>query len=351
MKKYDWQKITVAPQATIMQAMQVIDQNSLRLVLVVNTDNTLLGTLTDGDIRRAILDHKALDTEVQAIMNAKPYTVHVGTPVTMIRSIMEKKDLLVMPVVKDQKVIDIIQFKEFFSRPKIDNSVLLMAGGFGKRLGSMTESCPKPMLKVGNKPIMETILISLIEAGFQHFYISLHYLPEQIKNYFGNGSRWGVDIEYIYEQRPLGTAGGLGLLPKSKNELPLLVMNCDLLTKLDFASLINYHSLSSADITMCVREFEYKIPYGVIETQGDKLIGVAEKPTKSHFVNAGIYVVGQSVLQSVNRDEYLDMPDLINRCVSGSSSVQVFPVHEYWLDIGQYDDFAQAQNDYIQNFV
>lgn len=351
MNKYNWQKITVAPQATIMQAMQVIDQNSMRLVLVVDDENALLGTLTDGDIRRAILNHKGLDSAVQEIMNANPFTVQVGTPVSMIRSIMEKKDLLVMPVLKDGKVIDLIQFKEFFTRPKIDNPVLLMAGGFGKRLGSMTKSCPKPMLKVGNKPIMETILISLIEAGFQHFYISLHYLPDLIRNYFGDGSRWGVDIEYIVESQPLGTAGGLGLIPESKNNLPLLVMNCDLLTKLDFASLINYHNLSESDITMCVREFEYKIPYGVIETDGDKLIGVAEKPTKSHFVNAGIYVVGQQVLQSVNRNEYLDMPDLINRCVTNQSSVQVFPVHEYWLDIGKYDDFEQAQDDYIQNFV
>jgi dTDP-glucose pyrophosphorylase len=351
MNKTNWQKITVSPQATIMQAMQVIDQNSSRIVLVVTADNNLLGTLTDGDIRRAIMDHKALDSEVQAIMNPNPITVQIGTPLSMIRSIMEKKDLLVMPVLKDGKVIDLIQFKEFFSKPKIDNPVLLMAGGFGKRLGNMTKSCPKPMLKVGNKPIMETILISLVEAGFQHFYISLHYLPELIKDYFGDGSRWGVDIEYIYESEPLGTAGGLGLLPDLNNDLPLLVMNCDLLTKLDFASLINYHNVSKSDITMCVREFEYKIPYGVIETNGDKLVGVVEKPTKSHFVNAGIYVVGQRALQSVDRNEYLDMPELINRCVSNQSSVQVFPVHEYWLDIGQYDDFQQAQDDYIRNFA
>lgn len=350
MNKTNWQKISVSPTATIMQAMQIIDQNSSRMVLVVSSDNNLLGTLTDGDIRRAILNQSTLGSAVQEIMNSNPTTVQIGTPLTMIRSIMEKRDLLVMPVLKDGKVIELINFKDFFSKPKIENPVLLMAGGFGKRLGNMTKSCPKPMLKVGNKPIMETILISLVEAGFKHFYISLHYLPELIKDYFGDGSQWGVDIEYIYETEPLGTAGGLGLMPKINNDLPLLVMNCDLLTKLDFASLINYHNVSHSDITMCVREYEYEIPYGVIETSGDKLIGVVEKPTKSHFVNAGIYVVGQRALQSVARNEYLDMPQLINRCLSQQASVQVFPVHEYWLDIGQYDDFERAQDDYVRNF-
>ena len=351
MQKFIWQNITVLPDATILEAMQTIDLHSSRLVLVTKPDNTLLGTLTDGDIRRAILSHKALSSRVDAIMNSSPISVQMGTPVSMIRSIMEKKDLLLVPVLHQGKVIDLIQFKSFLTKPRIDNPVLLMAGGFGRRLGQMTKSCPKPMLKVGNKPIMETILISLVEAGFHHFYISLHYLPDLIREYFGDGSRWGVDIEYIYESEPLGTAGGLGLMPDSNNDLPLLVMNCDLLTKLDFASLINYHNVSNSDITMCVREFEYKIPYGVIETNGDKLVGVVEKPTKSHFVNAGIYVVGQRVLQSVKPNVYLDMPDLINRCVSDQSSVQVFPVHEYWLDIGQYDDFQQAQDDYIRNFV
>lgn len=344
-------RITLNQQQSVTDALKLLEQGALRVVLVTDPDENLLGTVTDGDIRRAILKNMPLDTPISQVMNSSPITVQVGTSHKVIKQIMEQADLLQIPVLQGKKLVDLMLFRDLFQQPVRHNAVVLMAGGFGKRLGRLTQSCPKPMLQLGEKPLLETILENFIAAGFYRFFISVHFMPHVIKAHFGDGSKWGVNIHYVEEVEPLGTAGALGLIPEIPNELPVIVMNCDLLTKLDLGNLLEFHNESRSDITLCVRKHEYQVPYGVIETQGEDLTGIVEKPVQSYFVNAGIYIVSQKVMAMVPDDTYLDMPDLISRCVGKDNAVKVFPIHEYWLDIGQFDDFRQAQDDFTTQFV
>jgi NDP-sugar pyrophosphorylase family protein len=202
------------------------------------------------------------------------------------------------------------------------------------------------MLKVGGKPILETLIRNFIKAGFQNFYISTHYMPEQIENYFGDGTDLGVNITYVHEDEPLGTGGALGLLPDDLPKgLPLIMMNGDVLTKVDFQRLLDFHNENQADATMCVREYDYQIPYGVINGEGNKITSMVEKPIQRFFVNAGIYVVSPQVINSVPQNHKIDMPTLLEQHMEQRNNILMFPIHEYWLDIGRMDDFNRAQAD------
>jgi NDP-sugar pyrophosphorylase family protein len=225
-----------------------------------------------------------------------------------------------------------------------------MAGGFGKRLKPLTDSTPKPLLKVGNKPILENILEQFIATGFHKFYISTHYKAEMVREYFGDGSNWNVSIEYIHEETPLGTAGGLGLLPNNLTKLPILVMNGDLLTKVNFEQLLNFHLQEGGAATMCVREYDFQVPYGVIKADGRRIISIQEKPIQSFFVNAGIYVLNPSILDAVDGKNYLDMTQLLEDKIENDEQVNLFPIHEYWLDIGGSKQFDRAQKDLRELF-
>ena len=205
-------------------------------------------------------------------------------------------------------------------------------------------------MKVGLKPILENILDQFIVAGFHNFYISTHYKADMIKEYFGNGSDRGITIEYVYEEQPLGTAGSLGLLPDNMLNLPILMMNGDLLTKIDFAELLHFHEQEGGDATMCVREYDFQVPYGVIKAKGGRIASIEEKPTHRFFVNAGVYVLDPTILKDVNGQSYLDMPQLLEKKIENFGQVNMFPIHEYWLDIGQISQFDQAQKDSISFF-
>lgn len=220
-----------------------------------------------------------------------------------------------------------------------------MAGGFGTRLRPLTDNCPKPMLKVGGRPMLETLLLRFIDSGFHNFYISTHYMPEQIKSHFGDGSKWGVKISYVHEENPLGTGGALGLLPDTVSEVPLIMINGDVLTMVNFERLLAYHVQHQAMATMCVREYEYQIPYGVINGEGHKIINMIEKPTQRYFINAGIYVVSEKLRKSILKQTRIDMPVLLENEIAKGHDILMFPIHEYWLDIGRIDDFYKAQSD------
>lgn len=279
-------------------------------------------------------------------MNQNPTTADVNTPKEVLRLEMERKDILSIPLLENGKVVGIETFHDALSSPIYQNPVFIMAGGFGTRLRPLTDSCPKPMLKIGDKPILETVIRSFIKAGFVNFYISTHYMPEQIEQHFGDGSALGVTITYVYEEAPLGTGGALGLLPKDlPKDLPLIMMNGDVLTKVDFQRLLECHTENEADATMCVREYDYQIPYGVINGKGNKITSMVEKPIQRFFVNAGIYVVSPRVVQSVPENHHIDMPTLLEQHMDERDNILMFPIHEYWLDIGRMDDFNRAQAD------
>ncbi|OLQ86151.1 alcohol dehydrogenase [Vibrio panuliri] len=345
---HSWKNVITKPNCTLRDALEIINSEALRVALVVDDDFVLKGVIADGDVRRALLRGIGLDDCVDVVMNRTPKTVAATTSKEEIIRIMNESDFLFMPIVdKDNVLVGLETLHSALSTsPKYENPVFIMAGGFGTRLRPLTDSCPKPMLKIGDKPILETVIRSFIKAGFENFYISTHYMPEQIQSYFGDGSTLGVSITYVHEEHPLGTGGALGLLPKSlPKDLPLIMMNGDVLTKVDFQRLLDFHMDSEADATMCVREYEYQIPYGVINGEGSKIVGMVEKPIQRFFVNAGIYVVSPRVIQSVPANYHIDMPTLLEEHMHSRDKIMMFPIHEYWLDIGRMDDFNRAQAD------
>ncbi|RYU67841.1 CBS domain-containing protein [Aliivibrio finisterrensis] len=343
---HSWKKTLIKPESSILDALKVIDNEALRIALVVDDAQHLLGVVTDGDIRRGILNSLPLDTSVIDIMSDSPITASVNTAKEQLVKLMESKSILAIPLMDDNKVVGLETLHNLFEEKTYHNPVFIMAGGFGTRLRPLTDTCPKPMLKIGNKPILETVIRSFIKAGFVNFYISTHYMPEQIQQHFGDGSDLGVKISYVHEDSPLGTGGALGLLPDDlPQDLPLIMMNGDVLTKVDFERLLEFHTENQADATMCVREYDYQIPYGVINGKGSKITSMVEKPIQRFFVNAGIYVVSPQVIQSVPKNHHIDMPTLLEQHMKERDNILMFPIHEYWLDIGRMDDFNRAQAD------
>jgi dTDP-glucose pyrophosphorylase len=343
---HSWKNVLIKPNSTIRDALEIINNEALQVALVVNEQDELLGVVTDGDIRRGLLKNLPLSSEISQVMNTSPTTADVSSSREELIDVMESKSILSIPVLNEGKVVGLETLQGMLSRPKYDNPVFLMAGGFGTRLKPLTDTCPKPMLKIGDRPMLETVIRSFIKAGFVNFYISTHYMPEQIRSYFGDGAALGVNITYVHEDEPLGTGGALGLLPDELPEgLPLIMMNGDILTKVDFQRLLEFHVENDADATMCVREYDYQIPYGVINGEGSKITSMVEKPVQRFFVNAGIYVVSPRVIQSVPKNHRIDMPTLLEQHMSEREKVLMFPIHEYWLDIGRMDDFNRAQVD------
>lgn len=341
-----WNNVLIKPDNTIRDALEIINNEALRVVLVVDEQLSLLGVVTDGDIRRGLLNNLSLTSEITQVMNGSPLTADANTSRDDLIAVMESNDILSIPLLDSGKVVGLETLHGMLSKPVYQNPVFLMAGGFGTRLRPLTDTCPKPMLKIGNKPILETVIRSFIKAGFVNFYISTHYMPEQIEQHFGDGSDLGVNITYVYEESPLGTGGALGLLPKDlPQDLPLIMMNGDVLTKVDFQRLLEFHTENQADATMCVREYDYQIPYGVINGEGNKITSMVEKPIQRFFVNAGIYVVSPRVIQSVPENHHIDMPTLLEEHMVERENILMFPIHEYWLDIGRMDDFNRAQAD------
>lgn len=341
----NWKEIVVVPTAPLREALGVIDAGALRLALVVDEGDVLLGTLSDGDVRRALIHGLSLDEPVSQAMNRHPRTVHASADREEVFAIMDQYDLLVIPVVDDGgRLAGLFSHKELLHSVRKDNWVFLMAGGYGTRLRPLTDQCPKPMLKIGGKPLLEVILENYLAAGFHKFYISVHYMAEAIKGHFGDGSRWNATIRYVEEENPLGTAGSLGLLPTVEDR-PLLMMNGDVLTKVDIGQLLRFHEENGSDLTMCVREYDFTVPYGVVETSGRHVTAITEKPVHRFFVNAGIYILSPQVVAEVGKKTKLDMTDLAERLVGEGRDVSVFPIHEYWLDIGRPDDFVRAQQE------
>ena len=348
---YDWRKTLLPSDAPMERAIKVLDIEALRIVMVVDTNGKLLGTVTDGDVRRALIRHMGMDTPLSQLMCTNPTTASVDEDYEHIQQLMKSRQHLQVPLLDQQdKVVGLQMCSYLDNSRKFDNPVVLMAGGFGKRLHPLTKDIPKPLLKVGTKPILETILGQFIDSGFSNFYISTHYKADQIKAHFGNGHQWGVNISYIDEEQPLGTAGALGNLPEKVADQDLIVMNGDLLTKIDFRELMGFHREQGGVATMCVREYDFQVPYGVVESDNHKVNKIVEKPIHKFFVNAGIYVLGKEVMRLINKDQYLDMTELLDERVQGKETVSVFPVHEYWMDIGRMNDFEAAQVDYLSMF-
>lgn len=341
----DWKKALLKDSATMRDAIEAIDKGSLQIVVIVDDENRLVGTVTDGDIRRGILKGLAFTVPVPQIMRAKPRSATVHQTREEILALMKQKKIHQIPVLDDDgRVVGIEVLDELLAPPSKENWVVLMAGGLGTRLRPLTDAVPKPMIPIGQKPILESILESFIECGFRNFFISVHYKDHVIRNYFADGSRWGVNIRYLAEDERLGTAGALSLLPE-KPSAPMFIMNGDLLTKVNFNQLLSFHAEHKLAATMCVREYDFQVPYGVLSLDGHKIVNIDEKPTQKFFVNAGIYVLEPKAVDLIPKGRFYDMPQLFNDLKSKGQATAAFPIREYWIDIGHLRDLIRANGD------
>ncbi len=353
----NWKRIIVNPELSVIETMRVIDINSTRFVIVADKDFKLLGTVTDGDIRRALLGGHALEDNLYKVMNSNPVSLIDTSTEDKILNKIREKSIQHLPLVNENgEITNVISLSELSETYRRDNPVVIMAGGLGSRLGDLTKDCPKPLLKVKGKPILEHIIEGCKAHGLKNFFISVNYLSEQIEDYFGDGSKWNIEITYLKEEKKLGTAGALSLLSreleklsgeKSKlRELPVLVMNGDLLTKVNFTDLLDHHEVEENNATLCVRDYEIKVPYGVIETQNGQIQEIQEKPIHNYFINAGIYVLGPSALKSVPYGVKYHMTDLFQDLINGEKRAGVFPIREYWLDVGRIQDLEHARSNF-----
>ncbi len=344
----DWRQVVVSAETPLGEAIARIDASGIQLALILDDSGRLAGVLTDGDIRRAILREEGLATPTGRVMNSQPKTARMGTSREEMLAIMRRHVFHHLPLVdEDRRVVGLATLDELIGAVERPNWVVLMAGGLGTRLLPLTESCPKPLLSVGGKPILENILESFAEQGFRRFYLSVNYKAEMIRDHFGDGSRWGVAIDYLQENQRLGTAGALSLLP-SKPDAPIFVMNGDLLTKANFDGMIRFHEEHEAIATMAVREYDFQVPYGVVRMDGPHIVGLEEKPVQRFFVNAGMYVLSPEALEHIPKDFFFDMPTLFEKLIGESRPTAAFPLREYWLDIGQLEEFERAQSEWPQ---
>ena len=346
----NWEKILVLPDTTIRETINIMNQGSLKIVLVADENRRLLGTVVDGDIRRGILKGCSLEEQVQEVMSCTPTVAAQNDEREKILALMRLNHVYQIPVVDEDGILVGLEVIEaLLSPPQRENWIVLMAGGMGTRLKHLTVDTPKPLLKIGEKPLLETTLVNFIEQGFNRFFISVNYKSELIEAHFGDGSAWGVQIDYLREDKKLGTAGALGLLP-GKPTAPVLVMNGDVLTKVNFQQLLDFHQEHRAAATMCVREYDFQVPYGVVKLDRHRIASIEEKPIQRFFVNAGIYVLEPEILNLVPHDSYFDMPTLFEKLVEQKRETAVFPIREYWLDIGRMDDFERAQGEFAKVF-
>jgi len=348
----------ITKSSAVRELMSLMDRCALGITLVVDEHRRLEATVTDGDVRRAILLGIDLGQPVGALLatrknngrDGRPITARLGAPPEELRQLMAEYRIRQIPLLDaEERVVDIALDSDYLMASALPLDGFIMAGGFGRRLMPLTEKCPKPMLPVSGRPILEHLVDKLRAAGILRVSISTHYLAESIVTHFHDGRDFGIHIEYVDEERPMGTAGALA--KASVGDLPLLVINGDILTSIDFRAMLEFHRENSADMTIAVQQHEVQIPYGVISMEGIEAVRIVEKPLVRHFVNAGIYLIQPNVCQMVPSDSAYDMPDLITSLINARKRVICFPIREYWLDVGQIEQYERASTDTARGVV
>lgn len=345
----DINKLCITVDHTITEAIARINKNGVGIVLVVNKDRYLVGTVTDGDIRRAILDNLPLTASIAILLErkastrfAKPFTALIGQNRDVYLKLLKQHGILHLPLLDvSERVAGLVTMEDFVEEGNLSLQAVVMAGGRGSRLYPLTENLPKPMLPVGDKPLLEIIIGQMRSIGIRKVNVTTHHKPEKISEHFGNGENFDVELSYVSENRPLGTAGALGLLNCPTETL--LVINGDILTQVDFKAMLQFHREHQADLTLAVRSYGMEVPYGVIECEGVSVKNLKEKPNVNFLVNAGIYLLEPQVHQYIPPGEHFNMTDLIQRLITEGRQVVSFPIHEYWLDIGEHAEYKMAQ--------
>lgn len=343
----------LSPEASLVDAIRAIEQSRRRITVVVSPDGRLLGTLTDGDVRRCLLGGGSLGTSVTQAMNPNPLSAPVGSPNGYLLDLMRRGNIIAVPLVDGMGHFEaIVHLSDLTDEVQIGAAAdfvfaVIMAGGEGMRLRPITENIPKPMVDIGGVPLLERQIQRLAQVGIKRIYLSVNYLSHMIEEYFGTGEAFGVDIRYLREQQKMGTGGALSLLPE-KATGPILVMNGDILTTSDFFCLYEFHSNNNADLTVATVEHFVSIPFGVVQNEGSIVTGLTEKPSQRFLCNAGIYAISPTALELLPIDRPCNMTDLIEACIKNGQTVAAFPVHEYWSDIGTHADLDKARNFYSE---
>jgi len=343
------EKIKITPNATIKQALRIISEGAVQIAVVVNRRGNLLGTLTDGDIRSGLLKGLDANSSIKSIFFKRPIVVKKNISKEKLLDIALSNKIHQIPVVdKNDKVIDIHILSNLIKAKSKSNKVVIMAGGKGMRLRPLTKNIPKPMLKVGNKPILQIILEKFKESGYINFIICVNYKSKIIKDYFKNGKNFGVNIEYIQEKKRMGTAGALSLFKKKPKE-PFFVINGDLLTDLNFEKLLDYHVEHRSKATMCISEYNIESPYGEVKLDIENIVSIEEKPIHKFFINAGAYVLDPGCINLIP-EKFYDMTSLFKKIIISKHKTICFPVGEYWLDVGRFNDYKKANLEYHLKF-
>ena len=346
-----YKQAILALDSTIQDVIYNLDKVAIKIVLVVNALGKLEGTISDGDIRRGLLRGLDLKSPITSIVHHNPFVVTPEIKRETVQQLMVANKIQQIPVVDEEDhVVGLHLWDEIITPPSLRNIMVIMAGGEGTRLRPHTENCPKPMLHVSGKPMLEHIIERAKSQGFSHFVLAIHYLGYVIEDYFGNGDRIDVRIDYLREQNPLGTAGALSLF-NSRPDVPFVVTNGDVLTDIHYGELLDFHINHQALATMAVRVYEWQNPFGVVQTTGVDITGFEEKPVHRSYINAGVYALGSDVLDYLDADSHCDMPTLFERLKMNAKRTVAFPIHEPWLDVGRPDDLVSARLNSIQNFL
>lgn len=343
--------LVLAPGATVREALEAITRNGQNVVLVLDGERRLVGLVTDGDLRRAILRGAALDTPVEQVMNRSPLVGQLSQPRNELLSLMRARRIRQLPLLDaEQRVAALVVLEELVPPARIPNKAVIVAGGRGSRLHPLTEHVPKPLLRVAGKPLLEIILARFQAVGVSDFFISVMHKSSMIEEYFGDGSRYHVRIRYVREVEPLGTIGSLSLIEEPFQH-PVFVMNGDVLTRCDFLSMLEFHERSGVAMTAGIVQHEIQMPYGVFEVEGDRITAIAEKPSLGFWINAGIYVLSPDAVRLVPAGQYFDATDLMRLLLSRGMALRGYPIREYWLDVGRQHDLDKANRDMAEGLL
>jgi NDP-sugar pyrophosphorylase family protein len=340
-----WRQAILPVKTSIQHAIRSLDQASIKIVMVVNETGELEGTISDGDIRRGLLKGLDLSSPIASVIhrNALVVTPDMGRDVVL--QLMGANKIQQIPIVNElRQVVGVHLWDEITTLPARSNLMIIMAGGMGTRLRPYTETCPKPLLPVAGKPMLEHIIERAKLEGFSHFVLAVHYLGHMIESHFGNGEKLGVRIDYLNERSPLGTAGALGLL-SPRPVAPFVVTNGDVITDIHYGELLDFHVRHSAMATMAVRMHEWQHPFGVVQTRGIEIVGFEEKPVARSHINAGVYALEPDALNLLSQDAHCDMPTLFERLQAKAMRTVAYPMHEPWLDVGRPDDLSRANSE------
>lgn len=341
-----WEKTLIGPDASFRDALEAIDRSGSGMALVVDDERRLLGALSDGDIRRALIRGADLKDLARAAANADPTTIGDDQPRPAILARLRADSLRQLPIVDAaRRVVGLATVQDFLDIPERVHPVVIMAGGKGERLAELTRETPKPMLRVGPRPILESIVQNFQSQGFRRFWLAVNYKAEQIEGHFGDGSALGLDIRYLREDKPLGTCGALSLLPRPVDH-PFLVTNGDVLTKADYGHVLDSHLQSDAHATVVVRDYQMQVPFGVVNADGGQVTRIEEKPTRSYTINAGVYVLSPEAVDLIPKESFCDMPTLLADMIAKGLRVRAQRAEGYWMDIGRMPDYARANADY-----